>query len=329
MRAVLTVLWWTRALSQCGQDGQGSCRAHDQAAVGHGLLQKARSSKKTMDVKEHLFSEDDVFNDNAGAGQGLSGAVKDASESALESKVKIIHGIPVYGYHSALHADSEDDVELLATDAEPANWVIAWNKATDAELDNFCKGLPGKASCTMKGHPDEAGLPMDTLRATKSELEKVLAVHPEIAFAEADSKVYLIPDASQDETELLESEKSVPPWGLDRIDERNRDSKTSYTPSPKSGSGVHVYVLDTGVRTTHSQFGGRAIPTLESYNSVRKVCSPKDTKCAADVHGHGTHCAGTVAGKDYGVAPNDTIHAVAVLSPRGSGSTSGIVFAID
>jgi len=92
---------------------------------------------------------------------------------------------------------------------------------------------------------------------------------------------------------------------------------------------VHVYVLDRGVRTTHSQFEGRAIPTLESYPNVRSVCSPTNTTCAADYDGHGTHCAGIVAGKDYGVAPKATIHAVAVLSPAGSGDLAGIIDAID
>jgi len=338
IRAILHIfIGWTilgpiTGQNTCSKDASGrqdqSCIAHDQAAIGHGLLQQAHTAKKTMDVKEHLFSEDTI-DSSEGLEQEVEQELEDEEGEALKSNMKIIHGIPVYGYHSALHADSEDDVELLATEDDPVNWLVAWpDNTTDAEVDDFCKNLAGTAKCTMTGHPDENGLAMDTVRATKSELDDILEKHPHVSFAEADSTVKLIPEIPEKENALVESQTGLP-WGLDRIDERTRDSQSSYTPSPKGGSGVHVYVLDTGVRTTHSQFEGRAIPTLESYYNVRKTCGPTDTKCAADGHGHGTHCAGTVAGKDYGVAPKATIHAVAVLSPRGSGSTSGIIYAID
>merc|ERR1719400_1372398 len=102
-------------------------------------------------------------------------------------------------------------------------------------------------------------------------------------------------------------------WGLNAI---NRDSASA------DGFGVHAYVYDTGVRTTHTQFEGRAIPSLDAVTGQLIQCNCQNTSCAADRHGHGTHCAGTVAGKDYGVAPNSRIHAVKVLSDSGSGYTS-------
>merc|ERR1719478_1469713 len=84
-------------------------------------------------------------------------------------------------------------------------------------------------------------------------------------------------------------------WHLDRIDSRvNGDFKYGWH---LDGRGVHVYVVDSGVRTTHEQFEGRAIPTLETQSGHRVVCNPKNTSCASDVHGHGSHCAGTVGGK--------------------------------
>jgi hypothetical protein len=108
-------------------------------------------------------------------------------------------------------------------------------------------------------------------------------------------------------------------WGLDRVGVEKAATK---------GKGAHIYVLDTGVRTTHSDFGGRAIPTLEYLGTSPTECQGS-TSCARDVHGHGTHCAGTVGGTKYGVAPESTIHGVKVLSDGGSGSTSWIVGAID
>jgi len=119
--------------------------------------------------------------------------------------------------------------------------------------------------------------------------------------------------SSEDEVES----SNVASWGLDRIDDR-RGLDGSYTDG--TGAGVHVYVIDTGVRTTHTDFGGRAIPTYASHDSNENVCSPSDTTCAGDGNGHGTHCAGTVAGSAYGVAKNAKIHAVKVLSDSGSGS---------
>jgi len=90
-----------------------------------------------------------------------------------------------------------------------------------------------------------------------------------------------------------------------------------------------VYVLDTGIRTTHNDFSGRAIPTLISLDDKMTVCDANDAKCALDKNGHGTHCAGTVGGKTYGVAQEVTLHAVQVLNEEGSGKSASIFAALD
>merc|ERR1711972_1272145 len=87
--------------------------------------------------------------------------------------------------------------------------------------------------------------------------------------------------------------------------------------------------LDTGIRTTHNDFGGRAIPTLEVLSSNSLTLCQGSTTCAVDVQGHGTHCAGSAAGTTYGVAPGAKVHAVKVLNDQGYGSTSWTVAAID
>merc|ERR1712151_169081 len=116
-------------------------------------------------------------------------------------------------------------------------------------------------------------------------------------------------------------------------DERNLALDHSYHSGHGTGEGVHVYILDTGIRTTHSDFGGRAIPTLDMCGRgscfTKRVCNPRDRSCAEDRHGHGTHCAGTVGGEIYGVAKKVTLHAAKVLSNDGFGSTSAITGAID
>merc|ERR1719420_2533480 len=176
---------------------------------------------------------------------------------------------------------------------------------TDAEVHAFCEGLPGKAHCTGEGHPEEHGISYVAIHATEEELNQVLAKH-------------------EGEAELVEPDLPVEP--IPEIEEHDGREQSYEIPS-SSGAGAHIYVLDTGVRTTHSDFGGRAIPTLESIGQGVRVCDASDTSCAGDHHGHGTHCAGTVAGSSYGVAKSATIHAVKVLNPLGQ--TSWITGAMD
>ncbi|WP_328223278.1 MULTISPECIES: S8 family peptidase [unclassified Streptomyces] len=109
-------------------------------------------------------------------------------------------------------------------------------------------------------------------------------------------------------------------WGLDRIDQADLPLDSSYTYPSSAGSGVTAYIIDTGVRITHTDFGGRA---SYGYDAV------DDDSSADDGNGHGTHVAGTVAGTTYGVAKAADIVAVRVLDDEGSGTTAGVVAGID
>jgi subtilisin family serine protease len=107
-------------------------------------------------------------------------------------------------------------------------------------------------------------------------------------------------------------------WGLDRIDQRALPLSTTYTYT-NTGSGVTAYIIDTGIRFSHNEFGGRA---TSGFDAV-------DGGSADDCHGHGTHVAGTVGGSTYGVAKSVSLVAVRVLNCSGSGSTSGVIAGID
>jgi len=126
---------------------------------------------------------------------------------------------------------------------------------------------------------------------------------------------------------LMEESTSIP-WGLDRIDEQDLPLDQQYQP-PGSGSDVNVHVADTGIRITHTDFGGRAIAGYDHTSGSPITCTPTSSTCSIDGHGHGTHCAGTIGSSTYGVAKDATVIAVKVLSDQGSGQTSWVIGGID
>ena len=124
-----------------------------------------------------------------------------------------------------------------------------------------------------------------------------------------------------------------PPWGLDRIDARS-GLDNNYTYGTADGTGTVVYVLDTGVRTSHIDFGGRAQPgfSAQCETGTESSCGTNwvyQGVVGAGCSGHGTHCASTIAGKDYGVAKGATIVAVQVLDCTGSGTGATVLAGIN
>ena len=130
--------------------------------------------------------------------------------------------------------------------------------------------------------------------------------NPNVAFVEADG-IATISGSGVDNSAT---------WGLDRIDDRTT-TDGSYEWN-HDGSGVNAYILDTGIRTTHTQFGGRASWGWDFVDGSNQDC-----------HGHGTHVAGTVGGSEYGVAKAVNLIAVRVLNCQGSGSYSQIIAGVD
>jgi subtilisin family serine protease len=115
------------------------------------------------------------------------------------------------------------------------------------------------------------------------------------------------------------TQANPPSWGLDRIDQRNLPLNNSYT-YPNTASNVHAYIIDTGIRRTHTDLGGRATTGVDEVTSGGT---------ADDCNGHGTHVSGTVGGSSYGVAKGVQLVAVRVLDCNGSGTTAQVAAGID
>lgn len=136
-----------------------------------------------------------------------------------------------------------------------------------------------------------------------------LARNPAVSYVEQDQVVRAI---------ASEALAGGSPWGIDRIDAHSGlDSVYNYT---LTGAGVTAYIIDTGILTSHTEFGGRASGGFTSIS---------DGNGTNDCNGHGTHVSGTVGGATYGVAKSVSLVAVRVLDCSGSGSVSGVIAGID
>lgn len=128
-----------------------------------------------------------------------------------------------------------------------------------------------------------------------------------------------VASVEQDQVFAATEVQGSAPWGLDRVDQATLPLNGSYSYAG-TGSGVSAYIIDSGIRRTHSQFGGRVVPSFTSIN---------DGYGADGCNWHGTHVAGTLGGSTYGVAKGVTMHSVRVLDCNGSGTASSIIAGID
>lgn len=197
---------------------------------------------------------------------------------------------------------------ILGTDSAnviPDRYIVVFKKGTGRAAEtatvNTVKNLGGTVHYTYSAALNgfAATIPSAAIATIQS--------NANIAYIEADQTVYL----SDTQTNAT--------WGLDRIDQRDLPLSTTYTYNT-TASSVKVYIIDTGIRRTHSQFGGRA---LHGYTAIN------DGQGSNDCNGHGTHVSGTVGGSTYGVAKAVTLYAVRVLDCNGSGSNSGVIAGVD
>jgi len=193
--------------------------------------------------------------------------------------------------------------------------VLFQDGTTNNDISEFCKGR-----CGLMGNPDAGGVAFAQLAGGVGAQAMSGAQAKKVAVYEPDATDYLIPDV--DEVGASGATPGFPPtWGL---------SAVGVSQSKFTGKGQTIYVQDTGVRTTHKDFGGRAFAGLDlTTNQGVEVCDEASLTCSVDRQGHGTHCAGTAAGEVFGVAVQATVRAVKTLSDRGSGARSWQMAAID
>jgi hypothetical protein len=204
--------------------------------------------------------------------------------------------------HNRANSISDKYIVVLKDSNSVNSFDAKFNQLSHRIRNGRNNGKHPKINHRFKSIP---GFTVEGDRATLDELLKL----DEIEYIEQDSIVSI--DATQ---------KSIPSWGLPRVSQRGRVTQGATYKYPNSaGAGVTAYVVDTGINTAHSDFGGRA---RMGNNFIRG--SPN-----TDENGHGTHVAGTIGGSNYGVAKKVQLVGVKVLDRSGRGSTSGIVAALD
>jgi subtilisin family serine protease len=134
-----------------------------------------------------------------------------------------------------------------------------------------------------------------------------LAADPRVALVEQDSVVH---------TDVTQTGAT---WGIDRVDQRSLPLSGTYTYNT-TATNVTAFIIDTGIRTTHNEFGGRASVGTDAVG---------DGQNGQDCNGHGTHVSGTVGGTTFGLAKGVRLVAVRVLNCAGSGTNAGVIAGID
>jgi hypothetical protein len=218
----------------------------------------------------------------------------------------------VSGPHAAAPAPERGEPALLSTPSGdsgperiPGQYIVAFKQDV--------RDVPGLARRLAAAHGGatqfiyEHALKGFAVRIPDA-AAAALARNPNVAFVEQDQVIRIV--ATQSPT---------PSWGLDRIDEQAQTSGSDYTYN-YTGAGVKAYIIDTGIRTDHSDFGGRASTGFDAIG---------DGQNGNDCNGHGTHVAGTVGGVSHGVAKEVQLVAVRVLNCSGSGTTSGVIAGVD
>jgi len=192
-----------------------------------------------------------------------------------------------------------------ATAVEGSYVVVLKDSVSTSAIDTEAGKLASKHSGAV-GHTYRHALRGFEMRVSEAAARQIAAL-PQVKYVQQNHQVT-----------ISGTQTPVPSWGLDRVDQRALPLNNSFT-YPNTASGVRAYIIDTGIRTTHSDFGGRAIWGTNTTGDGNNT----------DCHGHGTHVAGTVGGNSFGLAKGVALTAVKVLNCAGSGTNAGVIAGID
>ncbi|MHB1074308.1 MAG: S8 family peptidase [Gemmatimonadaceae bacterium] len=209
---------------------------------------------------------------------------------------------PTRGTPAVDPAEARARAQQPAGDVIPGSYVVVFNdRVLPAQV-------PARAAAKV-AHGRVTHTYSHVIRgfaATLSDAEvATLRADPDVAYVEPD-QVY-----------RASATQSGATWGIDRIDQRSLPLSGTYSYTT-TASTVRAYIIDTGIYTSHPQFGSRAMNVYDAFGGNGQDCN-----------GHGTHVAGTVGSATYGVAKAVMLRGVRVLDCAGSGSTSGIISALD
>ncbi|WEV29288.1 S8 family peptidase [Streptomyces sp. 71268] len=236
-------------------------------------------------------------------------------KSRLATAVAAVAAVTAIGAVSALPAQATEAkaaegriVDAGTAGAIKGSYIVTLNKAAGiASTSGEGKSLIAEYGGTVR-HTYTAALNGYSAQLSEREAKK-LAADPAVDQVIQDTAVH-----------ATATQTNPPNWGLDRIDQANLPLDQKYTYPDSAGGGTTIYIIDTGVRISHQDFGGRAV---NGYDAV------DNDNVAQDGNGHGTHVASTTAGIAHGVAKKAKVVAVRVLNDQGSGTTAGVVAGID
>ncbi|MBM7076818.1 S8 family peptidase [Micromonospora humida] len=227
-----------------------------------------------------------------------------SAQAAPDRYIVVLSDKPVSGERTARLARTDQSAAV----AERAGGTVL-NRYTQV-LDGYAAVLPPAALAAVRNDPAVQYVERDTrieggLTSTTPDRTGPTTARAERAQAGGVS---------------IQAVQSNPPsWGLDRIDQRNLPLSNSFGYT-STGSGVTAYIVDSGIRATHVDFGTRAAGVYDAVG---------DGNGTNDCHGHGTHVAGTIGGTTYGVAKSVTLRAVRVLQCDNSGWSTDLIEGVD